>query len=370
MRTEDRSPETQAAERQAKLDALHEQLTGAVEQLVTGEDWQRALRFTAKFRRYSFGNCLLLYQQSLAAYEAGLLPEPYPQFVAGYRQWQSLGRFVLKGAKSFQILAPTTARVALADDGTVRRLAKGEKPGPGETVTTRMVGTKVAHVFPAEFTDGEPLPETPVPQLLQGQAPPGLWDGLAAQIQAKGFTLGDAPNAAAIGGANGVTKFGTKEILVRDDMDPLQRTKTLAHEVGHLDAHSPEDPDVPSHRGLAEVEAESIALVILSAHNADSSQYTVPYVSTWASRVEGVDPVTAVQQTAARVRSVALQILDRLDTQLVPDGDPPGLARTGPEPTQPAKPATVPDDGLDQLDLRGQHHARPGSAVMTEGVGR
>ena len=40
--------EAQAA-REAKLDELHERLTGAVEQLVSGEDWSRALAFAARF---------------------------------------------------------------------------------------------------------------------------------------------------------------------------------------------------------------------------------------------------------------------------------------------------------------------------------
>ena len=38
------------AARDAKLDALHEQLTGAVESLVSGEDWKQALTFAARFR--------------------------------------------------------------------------------------------------------------------------------------------------------------------------------------------------------------------------------------------------------------------------------------------------------------------------------
>ena len=43
------SEEARAA-RDAKLDALHEQLTGAVESLVSGEDWKQALTFAARFR--------------------------------------------------------------------------------------------------------------------------------------------------------------------------------------------------------------------------------------------------------------------------------------------------------------------------------
>ncbi len=42
--------EDSRAEREARLDNLHEQLTGAVERLVTGEDWDDAIRFAARFR--------------------------------------------------------------------------------------------------------------------------------------------------------------------------------------------------------------------------------------------------------------------------------------------------------------------------------
>ena len=79
------------AARDAKLDALHEQLTGAVESLVSGEDWKRALEFAARFRARSFNNTLLIWVQHEAAFEAGKVPTPMPSYVAGYRQWQQLG---------------------------------------------------------------------------------------------------------------------------------------------------------------------------------------------------------------------------------------------------------------------------------------
>lgn len=365
MRKDTRTREEQVADRDAKLDALHETMTDAVQALVTGEDWRRAIEFAAKFRRYSFGNSLLLMQQSFAAYEAGLLPDPFPDYVAGYRQWQSVGRQVRAGTRGFQILAPTTARVVVAEDGSYRRLVRGEKPEPGETATTRMVGVRPATVFPAAYTDGDtPIPQRPAPQLLQGQAPAGLWDGLAALIRDTGFTVSTVPAADALGGANGVTRWATKEILIRADMDPLAMCKTLAHEAAHRTGHSPDDPDVPGHRGLVEVEAESAALLVFSAHNVDTSPYTVPYVSTWASRVEGVDPVTAVQQTAARVRTIALGILDKLDTQKVPDGDPPGLDRSRLE-RDAGKRVSDGAPARNHLDRR-----QPAAAVLSDGTAR
>jgi hypothetical protein len=45
-------------------------------------------------------------------------------------------------------------------------------------------------------TSGEPIPERPRPRLLAGEAPAGLWEGLAAQVREHGFTLTDALDAA------------------------------------------------------------------------------------------------------------------------------------------------------------------------------
>jgi hypothetical protein len=327
MRTDTRSLEDKIADRNAKLDALHAKLTGAVEALVTGEDWLRAIQFAARFRARSFNNTLLIWVQHAAAHAEGRVPDPYPTFVAGFKQWQALGRHVIKGQAGYQIFAPVTARMAGNDEDPAswRRLDRGQKPEPGETVRSRMVGVRPTYVWAQSQTDGKPLPETAAPRLLQGQAPAGLWDGLAVQVGEHGFTLHDAPDAAYLDGANGVTHWLKKTVHVRADMDDAARVKTLAHELGHIVLHNKDNVDAVVHRGVAEIEAESVGLMLLAAHDMDSSQYSVPYVSTWASRIKGVDPVTAVQQTAARVRTAALGILDKLDTHRTPDGDPPGL---------------------------------------------
>jgi hypothetical protein len=77
------------------------------------------------------------------------------------------------------------------------------------------------------------------------------------------------------------------------------------------------------HRGIKEVEAESVALAIGAAHGMPTDQYTIPYVSGWVSSVRGTSPVEVVQATAERVRKAAVAILDRLETLQVPNGKPP-----------------------------------------------
>ena len=326
------------AAREAKLEALQEQLSESVAALVTGEDWKRALTFAAQFRGRSFGNSMLIAAQHFAAYNEGRVPEPTPTYVAGFHQWLSLGRSVAKGQHGYGILAPVTGRFASFtpdDPNSWRRLARNEKPMSGEYARTRMIGVKPTYVWDISQTTGDPVPELPRPTLLQGQAPAGLWDGLADQITAAGFELRLVSSAAAIGGANGLTDFLSREVSVRMDMDEAAQVKTLAHELGHVLLHAPREhalstevaADATLHRGIAEVEAESVALMVGAAHGLDTSSYTVPYVSTWAASVPGKNPVEVVQSTAERVRATALGILDQVDTQQVGDGNPPGLDR-------------------------------------------
>jgi hypothetical protein len=326
MRTQTRG----LTEREAKIDALHQKLIDAVGSLVTGDDWRRALEFAARFRSRSFNNTFLIFSQHTAAHQEGRVPGPVPTYVAGFRQWLSLNRHVMKGQGGYAILAPVTARFTSTtpeNPDSWRRLRRGEKPQRGETVRSRMIGLKPAHVWDISQTDGEPVPEPPRPKLLEGEAPEGLWEGLADQIVARGFELRLVSNAQSIGGANGLTDYLTREVSVRMDMDDAAQVKTLAHELGHVMLHGPDNVDAAIHRGIAEIEAESVALMVGAAHGLDTARYTVPYVSTWASDVPGKSPVEVVHATADRVRAASLTILDTLPTSKVGDGNPPGLNR-------------------------------------------
>lgn len=55
---------------------------------------------------------------------------------------------------------------------------------------------------------------------------------------------------------------------MRTDMDDAAQVKTLAHELGHVMLHGPDSTDAVMHRGIVEVEAESVALMVGAAQRA------------------------------------------------------------------------------------------------------
>jgi hypothetical protein len=316
--------------REAKLTELSGRLEGAVSKLVSGEDWAAAVRFAARFRSRSFANTLLIFAQHQDAFEQGRVSEPFPSYVAGYQQWKTLVRQVAKGQAGYMIYAPVTARFATtnpADAGSWRRLDRGERARPGEVVRSKMVGVKPAYVWDVSQTSGEPVPERPRPRLLAGEAPAGLWEGLAAQVREHGFVLGDALEAVALSGANGVTDFLAHTVQVRANMDDAARVKTLAHELAHIELGHEDRRPAGLHRGTGEVEAESVALMVCASFGIDSTDYTVPYVASWSSQVKDSSPLEVIRATGERARTTALAILDRLPEAPVGDGDPPGLER-------------------------------------------
>ena len=272
-----------------RLGELHTQLETAFADLVSGDDWAHMLAVAAHFHHYSPANVMLI-----------LCQRPDATRVAGYRTWQSLGRQVRRGEHGLAILAPCTYA------------ARSDQEGDTADETSRVLrGFKIAHVFDISQTDGEPIPDVR-PALLDGDAPDGLWQGLAAQVVAAGFTL----RREQCWPANGRTNYAAQTVSVRPDVSDAQAAKTLAHELAHVLLHDGTEYGLGC-RGLIEVEAESVAYVVATAAGLATDAYSLPYVAHWAG-----GNVNAIKSTAARVISTAHAILAALDDS---QADTPGL---------------------------------------------
>ena len=329
-------------------------IEAAVAAIQSGADWLNYLKLQSSLHRYSAGNVWLIASQHAAAFERGLVDTPWPSYVAGFNTWKALGRSVAKAQHGYQILAPnrSAARVTTDAGGHSRTLGADEAPSADESLETRRVlkGFRIEYVFAAEQTTGVPLPEPPMPKILDGEAPDGLWDNIIGQITDRGYSVRLVPSADAIGGANGRTTWDPPLVEVRSDMDEAARTKSLIHELGHVVLHDPATLAGKVHptRGLKEVEAESVAFIVADSHGMATDDYTFPYVTGWA----GQDGVKAVRATASRVASAAQSIIEASTANHRTGGRAPGMeaalqARRDTTPTE------APAPELSQLEAQG-----------------
>lgn len=114
------------------------------------------------------------------------------------------------------------------------------------------------------------------------------------------------------GSAKGYYSHMDKEICVRADMGESQTIKTMIHEVAHAMLH---DRDRMKQRGeekdqtTKETEAESIAFTVCSALGIDTSDYSFPYVASWAGGKE----MKELKDSMDTIRLTAADFLEKLE---------------------------------------------------------
>ena len=258
-------------------------LEDGIGKLTSSDEWQRYLATMAKFHRYSFGNTMLIMFQC-----------PEASQVAGFRKWQELGRQVRKGETAIWILAPVTVRDREHEAETGDR-------------RTKLIGWKSVPVFDISQTDGDELPE-PV-KLLDGDEPEGLYAGLTGVALSLGIT---SVTDADLGEANGTT-YADGRIEIHPDRTGLQRVKTLAHEIGHwVLGHLTAECELT--RGQRELEAESVAYVVMGSLGVDSGEYTFGYVAGWAGGEDAEKAQAGIRASGTRIQKAVGTVLGALET--------------------------------------------------------
>jgi hypothetical protein len=307
-----------------RLSAAHATLRESVVHLSSGEDWQNLLTMASSFHRYSPNNQLLLAAQGAQG------------LVASFHTWKQITDVngepcrIRKGETALRVYAPIRAKREELDEAT------------GLPTQSAVVGYRLVPVF----HQGQLVapPDFPVePKLLTGQEPPPqMWEAVAEQIYAAGFTLKRGP----LDGPDrpkGLTNFIEKSVIVRDDLAPAQALKTELHELGHVLMHGvmPKSPGLYLNR--LEVEAESVAYVVCDLLGVDAGEYSIPYVASWAAG-DG----DRIEETAQTVLTTARKIVTRLEAELGVDLRPNPIADTvakqharaaEPAPLEPTAPA-------------------------------
>ncbi|MEC5193311.1 antirestriction protein ArdC [Arthrobacter sp. MP_M7] len=268
----------------ALTDGLHRILEKAVE---SPSHWQVLLDASATLWRYSGGNvALLMMQMAQRGTEE-------PTLVAGYKEWVRHGRTVLRGERALWVIAPRTARVqqVTLPDGTRQRVAAGDQLPRGavdDGKKTVITGWRGQAVFDVSQTQGTPL-LVPSRGAAAGVDAGELWGSLAAVAGRHGFDV-DLTDAQ-YGLTSGFTDFAGHRVQVGAWLGLEERAAVLAHELGHVLLHGADDEigrlygSSADHRGLAEVEAESVAYTVLRAHGIDRGPQSATYLAGWADAV-------------------------------------------------------------------------------------
>ncbi|MGA9672547.1 MAG: ArdC family protein [Terracidiphilus sp.] len=246
-----------------------------IQQVEAGKSETLAAYLTAmaRFHNYSFGNIVAIARQ-----------RPTATRVAGFGTWKEMGRYVKKGEKGIQILAPMIGYRRKKDDAEQDSNASA-KPQP------MLIGFRAVYVFDVAQTEGEDLPEFEHNISGEvGEQRDRLIDFLAQQNIALEFNERIAP-------ALGVS-YGGKIALLPGQTEP-EEFVTLVHETAHELLHKAERRTFTT-ATVRETEAEAVAFIVAQAIGLEmgnaSSDYIQMYNGNAALLTESLE---VIQHTSA-----------------------------------------------------------------------
>lgn len=284
------------------MDSIMQSLESGVEELFTSNRYQEFLKTMAKFHNYSFNNTMLIAMQ-----------RPDATLVTSYKNWQSMGRQVMKGEKGITIIAPAPYKKMkekeVLDENQRPIMGTDGKPKT-EKVEVTVPHFKAVTVFDIAQTSGEPI-QTLAPELLTAAVQD--FDSFMQAIQ----KISPVPIRfdEIDGNANGYYHNADKEIVIKKGLSESQTLKTTIHETAHAKLHDKEIMEslgVEKDRLTKEVEAESVAYCVCSSFGLDTSDYSFPYIAGWSSSRE----MKEMKASMDVIRKTAGEMIDQLTEEL------------------------------------------------------
>jgi antirestriction protein ArdC len=227
------------------------------------------LKAIGRFHRYSLHNVMLIASQ-----------KPNASYVAGFRTWNQLGRFVKKGEKGIVILAPIVRR-------------KAENDEDHQEASASVAGFRAAYVFDVSQTDGQELPHI---GMVQGE--PGEYqERLHTFVVEQGISV---EYSSEIAPARGTSSGGHIRLL--PGQSPAEEFSTLAHELAHELLHRGDRRGTTSRR-IRETEAEATAFVVCHAIGLETGSAASDYIQLWNGDAK------LLTESLGHVRQAASQML-------------------------------------------------------------
>jgi hypothetical protein len=204
--------------------------------------------------------------------------------VAGFGKWKELGRFVKKGEKGIQILAPVV--------GYRRRKEEAEQESDSKPSRV-LIGFRAVFVFDYEQTEGADLPE--FGRAITG-AVGGNRDRLIAFLDGQGITLEFNERIAP---ALGVSYGG--KIALLPGQSKAEEFTTLVHETAHELLHKAERRTFTT-ATVRETEAEAVAFIVGQAVGLQMGTASSDYIQLYHGNASLLaESLEVVQRTASAI---------------------------------------------------------------------
>jgi len=276
QRTTQRENPTQQLIKQA-VDYLLQQLEAGKSETLTAY-----LEAMARFHNYSFGNILAIARQ-----------RPTATRVAGIRSWNELGRFVKKGEKGIQILAPMIGYRRRRDAAEQEPSANQEaKPAP------MLIGFRAVYVFDIGQTEGADLPE--FEHNITGEVGAHR-DRMIAFLAAQNIKLEfNEKIAPALG-----VSYGGK-IAILPGQSKAEEFTTLVHEATHELLHKAERRTMTT-ATVRETEAEAVAFIVGQAVGLKMGTGSSDYIQMYAGNAALLaESLKVIQRTSSVILAAIL----------------------------------------------------------------
>ena len=269
QRTSQKDNPTQELIKQA-VDYLLQQLEVGKSETLTAY-----LAAMARFHAYSFGNIMAIARQ-----------RPTATRVAGFHTWKELGRFVKRGEKGIQILAPMVGQRRKRDDADHNRTQDNNgKPTPV------LIGFRAVYVFDVEQTEGADLPE--FEHNITGEVGEHR-DRLIAFLDSQNIALEYTENIAP---ALGVSYGG--RIAILPGQTPAETLVCLVHETAHELLHK-SDRRTMTTATVRETEAEAVAFIVGQAIGLEMGKTSSDYIQMYAGNAALLaESLEVIQRTSA-----------------------------------------------------------------------
>jgi len=206
--------------------------------------------------------------------------------VAGFYAWKELGRFVKRGEKGIQILAPMVGQRRRKEEAERNRTQDNNaKPAPV------LIGFRAVYVFDVAQTEGAELPE--FEHNITGDVGEHH-ERLISFLDAQNIALEYSENIAP---ALGVS-YGGKIVLLPGQSE-AESFVTLIHEAAHEILHK-SDRRTMTTATVRETEAEAVAFIVGQAIGLEMGRASSDYIQMYAGNAALLaESLEVIQRTSA-----------------------------------------------------------------------